>query len=118
MTDWQQALLGMMAGGQQGADAHATLMQSLSEREDLDPWTRALLSRAVTPSADAEQTVADDDDTAGADDDARDDDDEDAWDEDEIRRQRALRRLRRRFVDMQLELERLRARNDRFAAAL
>lgn len=118
MTDVYQALLGMMAGGQQAASARSALMESLSAQDGIDPLTRALLSQAMGPEGGDEARADDavpegeeDDDQAGG-------DEEPGSEYRALRRRRALRRLRKRFVSMQAEIEDLRERNERLAAAL
>lgn len=105
MNDLYQLMLGMMAGGEQAASARSTLMQMVSEQNGMDPSTQALLARALGPpageeaEAEAELYVSVDDAPAR-------------------RRQQALHRLRSRFDAMAEELDELRDRLDRLAAAL
>jgi len=103
MNDMYQLVLGMMAGGQQAASARSTLMQMVSEQEGMDPATRALLTRTLAPPAEDEAGAAEAGDYGGA---------------RVLRRRQMVSRLRSRFDAMQDELDELRERQDRLAAAL
>jgi hypothetical protein len=103
MNDLYQLMLGMMAGGQEADTARATLMRMVSEQDGMDPATQALLSRALAPAAEEDRAM------------------EPQWhseDPRESRRHSALHRLRSRFEAMREELDELRERQDRLAAAL
>jgi hypothetical protein len=103
MNDMYQLMLGMMAGGEQAASARSTLLRMVSEQEGMDPATRALLTRTLGPTED-ETDAADAGGEYGG---AR-----------VVRRRQLVSRLRSRFDAMQDELDELRERQDRLAAAL
>ena len=103
MNDVYQLMLGVMAGGQQAASARSTLMQMVTEQEGMDPTARALLTRALAPPAEDEAGVEAGGDYGGG---------------RALRRQQRVSRLRSRFDAMQDELDELRERQDRLAAAL
>jgi hypothetical protein len=102
-VDQRQALLDMAVGGRT-EELQSALLQML-DAEGMDPTARALLSQSLAPSP---TPPTDDDDAAELD---------ESLDRSE-RRRRAIRTLRRRFADLQDELDDLRDRNERFAAAL
>ena len=102
MTDLYQALLGMMAGGQQGVDRQQVLTQLLSE-QGVDPATQQLLSQAFAQNTGGEAA----DDTEDGDDDRR-----------ATRERQTVRRLRPHLQAVEAELDELREHNDRLAAAL
>jgi hypothetical protein len=104
-VDQHQALLGMAASGR--TDELQSAMLQMLGSEGMDPTTRALLAQSLTPSSGGGE--GDDDDDV--------DDLDQSLDRSE-RRRRAIRTLRRRFADLENELDELRDRNERFAAAV
>jgi hypothetical protein len=104
MTDLYPLMLGMMAGGEQAASARSTLLQMVSQQEGMDPTTRALLAHALGPPGHEESPPALPP-SAG-------------WSGGDPRRRDAVHRLRGRMDAMRDELEELRERQDRLAAAL
>ena len=100
MNDLYQVMLGMMAGGEQAASARSTLLQMVTEQEGMDPTTRALLARSLALPVEEEPSAG-------------------GWrGGDPPHRRQAMHRLRSRFDAMRDELEELRERQDRLAAAL
>jgi hypothetical protein len=104
MNDLYQVMLGMMAGGEQAASARSSLLQMVTQQEGMDPTTQALLARYLAPEGEEEPPPpAIGRWSAGA---------------DPRRRNDAMQRLRSRFDALREELEELRERQDRLAAAL
>jgi hypothetical protein len=99
MTEVYQALLGLLAGGQQAADARSKLTEVLSADQRMDPAMRALLSQVITDEGktqpDAPRDVGD-----------------------RATESRRSRSLRHRMSAMRAELQELREHNDGLAAAL